>query len=167
MLAIEKVKLDDIKSCFELYTNLVRGRYFALPSMITKEEIFIQRFKKIEEKDFPWIVAKEGDKVVAFVSIQPIVDNQLWRPIAELSIYVSEDYIGKNLASTILEEAFALARARGIKRVIARIIDANIRSVNFHKKHGFKQVGCLEEVLKHEDSTHHLLFFEKRLDEDV
>ncbi len=167
MLKIVKAELDDIKPCFELYTNLLKDKYFALSYMIRDEEIFVKRFKKIVKEGLPWVVAKENDgEVVGFVSIQPIVDNELWKPITELSIYVSEKYVGKNLASKILNKAFTIAKARGVKRVISRIIDANSRSVNFHKKNGFKQVGCLEEVLEHEDLIHNLFFFEKRLDKD-
>ncbi len=114
MLKIEKAGLSDIKPCFELYISLVKNKYFATPSMIREETFFIKRFERMQEKSLPWVVAKERGDVVGFVSIQPIIDNHLWRPITELSIYVSEAHKGTSLAVKILDKALSLARDSGV-----------------------------------------------------
>ena len=91
--------------------------------------------------DHPVIVAVDGDEVLAYGSLSPYRDKPAFRATAEDSVYVKAGRRGAGLGSLVLAELLRLARARGHRAVMARIVADNEPSRRLHARLGFALVG--------------------------
>ena len=91
--------------------------------------------------DHPVIVAADEDEVLAYGSLSPYRDKPAFRATVEDSVYVRAGHRGVGLGSLVLTELLRLARARGHRAVMARIVADNEASRRLHARLGFALVG--------------------------
>lgn len=63
-----------------------------------------------------------------------------------MSIYVHPEHQGRGIGTHLLAELIRLAKARGRRVLIARVVDQNSGSVRYHEKLGFTTVGVMHGV---------------------
>ena len=56
------------------------------------------------------------------------------------------DYTGLGLGTKLLNELISAGKKIGITNYLAHISSQNTQSLNFHKKHGFEEVGRFKKV---------------------
>ncbi|MGA9277133.1 N-acetyltransferase family protein [Ilumatobacter sp.] len=69
-----------------------------------------------------------------------------FRFVCEHSVYVDRDAQGTGNASKLMDELESLARANGLKRMVATIDAFNVRSIAFHLRRGFVEVGRMPDI---------------------
>ena len=92
-------------------------------------------------RDYPALVAVDGDDVVAFGALAPYRPKPSYARTVEDSVYVTDGWRGKGLGGLILDALVERARQCGHRSMIARVTAENEASLRLHEGHGFLRVG--------------------------
>lgn len=84
-------------------------------------------------------------EVIGFGLLFPHGDPEMetFKRTAELAIYIDKDYRGNGIGTAILERLVTDAKAKGIDNILSSLSSKNVKSIEFHEKHGFKICGRL------------------------
>jgi len=69
-----------------------------------------------------------------------------FRFVCEHSVYVDRSAQGSGAAAALMDELERLARQNGLKRMVATIDALNERSIAFHLRRGFVEVGRMPDI---------------------
>jgi phosphinothricin acetyltransferase len=92
------------------------------------------------------LVACVDGQVAGWAALSPFSKRRCYAGVAEVSLYVREDWRGQGLGSALLKALVTRSEARGIWMLQTRIFPENQASVHLHCKHGFRQVGTREKL---------------------
>ena len=97
----------------------------------------------------PVIVAEHDGDVVGVASYGDFRDSTLregFRFVCEHSVYVDDTARGIGAAHALMDELESIARTNGLRQMIATIDSSNGRSVAFHARRGFVEVGRMPDI---------------------
>ena len=97
----------------------------------------------------PVIVADIGGRVVGLASYGDFRDSSRregFRFVCEHSVYLDPSARGTGAADSLMDELCDRARANGLRRMIATIDAFNERSIAFHLRRGFVEVGRMPDI---------------------
>ena len=83
-----------------------------------------------------YTVAVEGGHVIGYLGVMFVIDE-----LHVNTIGVREADEGRGVARSLLDEAFADARARGVVRATLEVAASNTRAQRLYFRYGFKPVG--------------------------
>lgn len=106
----------------------------------------LQWFLNKQKDNLPIIVAEKDNDVIGFGTFGIYRPWEAYKYAVEHSIYVDRNIRGVGTGKLLLTQLIAIAKEQGYHTMIAGIDAANDKSVTFHKKFGFKEVGTLKEV---------------------
>lgn len=92
------------------------------------------------------IVAINDDVMVGWGSLSTHSGRDVYRGVAEDSVYVTREYRGKGVGDILLEKLIELSEDKDIWTLQARIFPENKESIALHGKHGFRVVGTHERL---------------------
>jgi len=87
------------------------------------------------------IVCEEAEEILGWGALSPVSVRYVYRGVAEVSVYVAEVHRGKSVGHILLDELIALSEREGIWTLQGQMFPENTRSIELHKKHGFREVG--------------------------
>jgi len=97
----------------------------------------------------PVIVADLDGRVVGVASYGDFRDSDLregFRFVCEHSVYVDATARGTGAADRLMDELCDRARSNGLRRMVATIDAFNDRSLAFHRRRGFVEVGRMPDI---------------------
>jgi phosphinothricin acetyltransferase len=97
----------------------------------------------------PVIVAECEGEVIGVASYGDFRDSTLregFRFVCEHSVYLDDGARGSGVAHALMDELESIARANGIRRMVATIDALNERSIAFHARRGFVEVGRMPDI---------------------
>ncbi len=88
------------------------------------------------------LVAQDADgTVVGWAAIAPSFARQVYSGVAEISIYIHNDYQHQGIGRQLLAAAAAESERNGIWTLEALIFDDNLPSLELFRKCGYTQLG--------------------------
>ena len=138
-------KNDDVKQCLDIYN------YYILNSSATFEEealslsCFEKRIKNIA-LNYPFFIVEKDNEILGYAYLDKFNERSAYRYTADLSIYLKEDCVSKNLGSILYEKIESEAKNAGFRTIVSIITENNEKSINFHKKFGFLKAGFLKDI---------------------
>jgi len=109
------------------------------------------------------IVARVEDKIAGWVALSPTSSRCVYAGVAEVSVYVGEEYRGMGIGRALLDKVIELSEENGFWTLQSGIIKGNFSSIELHKKCGFREIGFRERVGKMPDGTwHDVVLMERR-----
>jgi len=108
------------------------------------------------------IVATDGNTVVGWVALTPISGGCVFAGVAELSIYISNDYKGQKIGSQLLEKLILASEQENIWTLQAGIFPENLTSIAIHELAGFRKVGYREKISKMNGMWRDIVLLERR-----
>jgi phosphinothricin acetyltransferase len=139
-------ELSDIPQIHGIYSHYVKNTIVNLDEKVPTLAKMQQSFKNISKAGLPYIVAKDGDKVVGYCYAAHYRTRLAYRYSVEISIYIHPDYRGKSVGKNLLTEVIKQAKAKGMKQMLAVVVNVPESSKKFHESFGFREVGKLENV---------------------
>ena len=142
MLQIRPIEDRDIAACLAIYN------YYIEHTTITFEEEplsladFSARVRRICGS-YPYLVAEEGGTVVGYAYLDAYNERSAYRYTADLSIYLAHDCLSRGVGSALLAAIERLAEQQGLRNIVSIITEENARSLAFHERHGYREVGRL------------------------
>jgi L-amino acid N-acyltransferase YncA len=94
------------------------------------------------------IVAELDREVVGFAVLSQVSKREVYKGVAEVSVYVSNSHKGQHIGETLLNHLIKESEANGFWTLQAAIFSENTVSIHLHKKCGFRVVGIREKIGK-------------------
>jgi len=109
------------------------------------------------------LVIRCGNNVLGWGALSPTSSRCVYEGVAEVSIYIGENYRGQGLGKVILEKLIELSEENGFWTLQSGIIRENTSSILLHEKCGFREIGIREKVAKmNNEKWHDVVFMERR-----
>ena len=154
---------EDIAACTELYNYYIENTCITLEEEPVTPEEFGARAARIT-KDYPYIVARDGaGEPIGYAYLDVFNARSAYRCTADLSIYVAHSCRGGGVGQKLYAEIERLGRERGIENLISIITSDNERSLHFHRKNGFAEIGVMRSVAFKFGKYLDVSFFQKHL----
>lgn len=94
----------------------------------------------------PVLVAETAGEVLGWGSLSPFHARAAYRHTVEDSVYVRHDAHQRGLGSALLKDLIVRAQQIGHRTIIGGIDGEQTASIALHAKHGFVQVGHLQQA---------------------
>jgi phosphinothricin acetyltransferase len=108
------------------------------------------------------LVAAIDGRVMAWAALSPTSQREVYRGVAEASIYVGEPARGRGVGSALLGELVACSEREGLWTLQAGIFPENEPSIRLHQRHGFRIVGTRERIGASSGRWRDVLLLERR-----
>lgn len=106
-----------------------------------------KRYDAIVGAGFPYLVASDGVRVLAYAYASHYRTRPAYRFSVENSIYVAPDAVGRGIGKQLLLRLLRECERRGYRQMLAVIGDsANVPSIELHRACGFVRVGLLPSI---------------------
>ena len=111
---------------------------------------------------FARLVMRDGERVLGWAALSPVSKRQVYRGVAELTVYVAESARGQGIGRALLEALIIESERNGIWTLQASIFPENTASVELHRRCGFREVGRRERIAMLHGVWRDTLLFERR-----
>jgi L-amino acid N-acyltransferase YncA len=112
----------------------------------TLEEM-TRRIEAILDQGFPWLVAEEASRTLAYAYAGPYRPRAAYRWTCEDSIYVAPDAQGRGVGRLLLAGLIERCEAMGLRQMVAVIGDtASLPSIRLHEALGFTRAGIIRSA---------------------
>ena len=92
------------------------------------------------------LVALASGRVAGWAALSRVSAREVYRGVAEVSVYVGRDFRGLGLGRTLLEALVRGSEAEGFWTLQASVFPENVASLALHARCGFREVGRRERV---------------------
>lgn len=148
--------LKDMLGIFNLFTKTSSAVYCDF-------ELNIDQFKKLLEPVINILIVQNGRKTIGFGYLSKYKPFQNFNHTAVLTYFIKSEYTENGLGTELLNKLFKIGREQDINNYLAHISSKNIQSINFHKKHGFQEVGRFRDVGEKFNDYFDVIWFQKQL----
>lgn len=109
------------------------------------------------------LAAHSGNKVLGWGALSKVSGRCVYAGVAEVSIYIGEEYRGQGIGTAILTRLVKLSEENGFWTLQSGIIRENTSSISLHKSCGFREIGVREKVGKMSSGLwHDVVLMERR-----
>ena len=116
---------------------------------------------------YPYLVAEDGDRIVAYAYAGPYRARHAYRFTAEVSAYAAPAAQGKGIAAELYRRILSDLTETGFHTAVAIITLPNEKSETFHKRLGFAHIGTLARVGRKFDAWHDTGIWQRHLNGDA
>lgn len=92
------------------------------------------------------LVAELNSRVAGWAALSPVSSRCVYWGVAEVSIYISEEFRGQRIGTSLLGKLVEESENHGIWTLQAGIFPENHGSILIHEKTGFRKVGTREKI---------------------
>jgi len=92
------------------------------------------------------IVATIENSIVAWAALVSVSERNVYSGVAEVSIYVSNNFKGLKIGTILLEKLISESEKEGFWTLQAVIFSENLASLKMHQDLGFRMVGVREKI---------------------
>jgi L-amino acid N-acyltransferase YncA len=103
-------------------------------------------------------------KVLGWAALSPVSKRQVYKGVAEVSVYVAASARGRGVGKALLEALVQESEVNRVWTLQAGIFPENVASVALHKSCGFREVGMRRRIGKHGECWRDVLLLERRSD---
>lgn len=114
------------------------------------------------EDDGELVVPLEKVTVIGWAALSPVSAREVYRGVAEVSVYVATAARGRGVGRALLEPLIHESEKNGVWTLQAGIFPENSASIALHKSCGFREVGVRRRIGKLGDTWRDVLLLERR-----
>lgn len=129
-----------------IYNYYIENTAISFEEKPVSGSVIQSRIESVQGSGLPWMVAVEGDVVVGYTYATKWKERSAYRFSVEVSVYLSNQAIGRGLGTKMYEAIFTKLKEGGINAVMSGITLPNPASVALHEKMGMKKVAHFEKV---------------------
>jgi L-amino acid N-acyltransferase YncA len=128
-----------------IYNHYVRDTVITFEEAPVATPEMAQRIVDVATR-FPWLVAEEGNEVIAYAYATPWKTRSAYRFSVESTVYVAPGQTGRGIGTALYRELLDALRTQGVHSVVGGIALPNAASITLHERLGFKKVGQFVEI---------------------
>lgn len=110
----------------------------------------------------PRLVARREERILGWAALSPVSGRCVYGGVAEVSIYIGEDYRGQGVGLALLQHLVQASEAAGFWTLQAGILKENLASRQLHARAGFREVGYRERLGKLSGVWRDVVLMERR-----
>lgn len=148
---------DEIR-VLEIFQQGIDGGVATFETQVPTPEAWDMEFFN----DCRWILENENAEVVGWCALKPISKRDCFRGVAEVSIYLDVNYVGKGLGNILMNKLILDSENHGFWTLQSNIFPENQASIKFHQKNGFRTIGKREKIGKLNGEWKDLIMLERR-----
>lgn len=137
---IRIARAEDVPAMLAIYAPYILTTTYTFEYEVPSQEEFALRFRTITQQ-FPWLVWEEEGQILGYAYGSLPFERAAYRWCAEDSVYLAPEARGRGIGSALLQALEGLLKLQGYHRVYAIITVENRTSLDFHRRHGYRQVG--------------------------
>ncbi|MDK6370021.1 MULTISPECIES: GNAT family N-acetyltransferase [unclassified Aerococcus] len=145
-IQIRHARLADCERLAAIYRPYVEETTISFEYEAPDTEEMAQRLQGIQAAGYPYLVAEYEGEVWGYAYAHQLGDRQAFQHSAELSIYADRQAPIKGIGYRLFQDLETELKQQGIVSLVAVITASNQRSLAFHERQGFYQVGLLPKV---------------------
>jgi len=107
-------------------------------------------------------VAIKNDQVVAWCALSAVSKRDVYKGVAENTIYVAASHQGRGIGKTVLNYLISESEKAGFWTLQAGIFSENEASIKLHKVCGFRIIGYRERIAQRYGKWHDNTLLERR-----
>jgi L-amino acid N-acyltransferase YncA len=107
-------------------------------------------------------VYTENEEILGWVALSPVSKRSAYKGVAEVSIYIDTNILGKGIGSQLMEEAIASSEKHGIWTLYSSIFPENTASLKLHEKFKFRIIGTRERIAQTDGKWRDTILLERR-----
>ena len=137
-----------------------------LTTKIATFETEVPNWENWDKKFLPFcrIALIQKDAVLGWASLTAVSRREVYRGVAEVTIYIKSSHQKKGFGKLLLDELISQSEAQGIWSLQASIFRGNETSIRLHEKCGFRVLGYKEKIAKRDGIWHDTFILERRSD---
>jgi L-amino acid N-acyltransferase YncA len=149
MVSIRPADESDVPAITDIYNALIHTTTFEWTERSHTSEDRRRWFREKRTADEPVLVAVEDGVVLGVATYGDFRDSSRrpgYRFTVEHSIHVVQTHWGSGIGRSLISALASHARREGKRVMIAAIDASNVRSIAFHTRLGFDEVGRMPGV---------------------
>ncbi|MCH7965159.1 MAG: N-acetyltransferase [Bacteroidetes bacterium] len=139
---IRSKKEEDREKVLEVVNSFVKDSFAAYSDEYYSSSIVDEWSNKAKV----FLVLETGNKVVGFGFVASYKPFKSCNHVGVLTYFILPEYTGKGLGTKLFNQLISKGKDLGITNYLAHISSRNEQSLNFHKKHGFQEVGRFKDM---------------------
>jgi len=153
------------KQMTDIYNESVRKKNITADTTEVSEEYFLNWLKKHDQEKWPaWIMQiKESKSIIGFCSLNFFYPRPAYDITAEISLYISEKFVGQGLGSLALNFIESEAQKRGMLNLLAFVFASNIPARKLFEKNGYISQGYFPNLALIENEFRTLIILQKKI----
>lgn len=138
----------DLAAIVEIFNATIPSRMVSATLEPVSVEERLPWFHAHSPDHHPLWVMNDGERVIAWLSLQSFLPRCAYAGTAEVSVYVREDFRRCGVARCLIDEAIERAASLEITALVGHVFAHNEPSLRFFAKAGFARWGFLPRVAK-------------------
>ena len=107
-------------------------------------------------------VYTDNEKILGWTALSPVSTRLVYKGVAEISIYIDTDFLGKGIGSLLMDKAIISSEQQGIWTLYSSVFPENSATLRLHEKFGFRTIGLREKIAKLDDKWRDTILLERR-----
>jgi len=107
-------------------------------------------------------VSEENGTIVGWAALTPFSAREVYRGVAEVSIYVSTDFRRKKIGSGLMKQIIESSESNGIWTLFSSVFPENEATLKLHQKFGFRVIGTRERIARLDGKWRDTVLLERR-----
>lgn len=108
-------------------------------------------------------VAVINNLVVGWIALTPFSKRDVYRGVAEISLYVADQHRGQGIGKSLLLHLLQASEQAGFWTLQSAIFATNPASIQLHLQLGFRLVGVREKIAMRDGIWHDNVLLERRI----
>jgi phosphinothricin acetyltransferase len=108
------------------------------------------------------LVFEENEKVEGWAALTPFSAREVYRGVAEVSIYVAKGFRGKKIGLALMDQIIISSEFNGIWTLVSSVFPENEATLRLHKKLGFRIIGKRERIARLDGKWRDTILLERR-----
>lgn len=139
---IREMQPSDGEKVIEIFQEGIDGGNATFEQNVPTWEAWDNKFFKICR----FVLEDENENIVGWAALQPISNRDCFKGVAEVSIYLKNEFQGKGLGKMLLRKLILDSEENEFWTLQSGIFPENEASINVHLNLGFRKVGTRERV---------------------
>ena len=146
-MIIRTAQEKDINALLDIYNYEVENSTSTFDLNPKTLEQWTVWFNNHNIGNHPLIVAEIDGEVAGYASLSSYREKEAYKSTVELSVYVDHQKRGRGVATALMRDIIAMAKAdTTIHTIVSVITSENIVSEKLHYKMGFTHCGTIHQV---------------------
>ncbi len=155
--SIRLFQKKDYSACAKIYKT-------GMDTGIATFETKVPNWEKWNTKFLPQcrFVAETDQNVVGWCALSPFSSREVYRGVAEVTIYIAEKVQQKGIGKQLLQHLIIESERAGFWTLQARVFTENVASIKLHENYGFREVGVREKLGQRDGVWYDNVLLERR-----
>lgn len=154
---IRKIESKDAEAILAIYQLGLDTRNATFETRVPDWEFWDSKFYL--HSRFAYL---QDDRVLGWAAISPYSTREVYKGVAEVSIYVHPDSAGKGIGSALMGELIKSSEENGIWTLFSSVFPENTATIRLHEKFGFRLLGRRNKIALLDGIWRDTLIYERR-----